>query len=212
MPVAIPLALAAIQTGIGIVKGISDKKKQTGLLSQMQPYKTPQEIYDVLHATENKASQGYDPATLNYLTNQTDQAFASSTGAAERLGADPNTLSAIFSQKLDSMMKIGAENHNLNMNNFSQYLNALNSVGANKAAEQKSNQDLVKNRLQAVGVDLNTDNTNISGGINTALAAYTAYKTGNLYNKKPPKKTTGLAVDNTNQSPTYDSNTGQLTG
>lgn len=196
------LGLGALQTGVGIVGDIINKGKQKKYLSQLKPYQTPQEIYDVLNATENNASQGYDPFTLNYLTNQTDQAFSTGINAATQLGADPNTLSSLFGQKLDATMAIGAQNHNLNMQNFAQYLTALNTVASNKAAEQKSKQDLIKDKLQAVGLNLQQGNQNISGGLNTILSSLSAIDIGNLYNPDGTlKKKTAptLAVDNTDQ-------------
>ena len=205
----VSLGLGVLQTGIGIVNGISNKAKQKKYLNQLKAYKTPQEVFDILNATQNNASQGLDPVTLNYLTNQTDQAFSSSIGAATRLGADPNDLSGIFSQKIDSIMKIGAENHQANMNNFSAYLSALGTVADNRAAEFKSQQDIIKNRLQATGVNLATATGNISGGLNTVLSTLTSSQIANLYNpdgtlktqKKKVDPITGLAVDSTNQSP-----------
>lgn len=195
--------LGAVQTGIGIVQGIGAKRRQKNLLNQRKAFQTPQEILDILSATENNASQGYDSNTLNYLNNQTDQAFSSSVNAAETLGADPNDLSAIFNQKINAIMKIGADNHTLQMQNFSQYISALDTVGANKAAEQKSQQDIIKDKLQAEGLDLQTSAANISGGLNTITGTLAASEIGNLYNPdgtlKVKRQRSGL-----NNSTTYD--------
>jgi hypothetical protein len=95
------------------------------------------------------------------------------------------------------------------MRNYSAYLSALGTVADNKAAEFKSQQDIVKNKLQATGVNLATATGNISGGLNTILSTLTADQIANLYNadgtlktqKKKVDPITGLAVDNTNQSP-----------
>lgn len=205
----VSLGLGILQTGIGIVDTLSNKAKQKKLLGQRKAYQTPQEVFDILNATQNNASQGLDATTLNYLTNQTDQAFSSSIGAANRLGADPNDLSAIFSQKVNSIMQIGAQNHQANMANFRQYLNALGTVADNKAAEYKSQQDIIKDKLQAAGVNLQTATGNISSGVNTVLSSLSAAQIANLYNPDGTLKNkksglppiNGLAVDNTNQNP-----------
>jgi hypothetical protein len=205
----ISVGLGVLQTGIGIVDDINNKAKQKKYLGQLKAYKTPQEIFDILNASQNNASQGLDATTLNYLTNQTDQAFSSSIGTANRLGADPNDLSAIFSQKVNSIMQIGVQNHQANMANFSQYLGALGLVADNKAAEFKSQQDIIKNKLQTTGVNLQTATNNISGGLNTLLSTLSADKIANMYNpdgtlkvkKAAVNPITGLAVDNTNQNP-----------
>lgn len=215
--------LGGAEAAYGIVKNIVNTQKQNNLLAQRRAYQTPQEIYDVLNATENNASEGLDPTTLNYFSNQTNSAFAGSIGSAQRLGADPNTLSAIFGQNIDSIMKVGAENHRQNIQNFSQYLNALNSVASNKAAEQKSQQDILKDKLQATGLNLSNANSDISGGINNIFGALSADQTAKLYALKNNNNNTGtnlttnaifnstgfdngLTVDNTDQSPLLNNN------
>ena len=178
----IGVGLGVLQTGLGIIQQIGAKKKINGLLAQEKSYQTPQQIFDILNATQSNAQQGYDSTTLNYLTNQTDQAFSSSIGAATRLGGSPNDLSALFGQKVNDIMKIGADNHQLNMQNFSAYLNAMNAVASNDAAMQKSKQDILKDKLQAAGLQANNATGNISGGLNTILGSLSAAGTGNLYN------------------------------
>lgn len=175
-------ALGVIQTGYGIYQDISAKKRQKAALRKRKAYKTPDEIFDILNATEYNAQTGYDPITLNYLTDETNRSFASSISAAERLGADPNALSAIFGQNVDNIRRISSDNHALYMQNFGQYLDALSTVAANDAAEQKSQQDLIKDELQAAGADLQSATGNISGGINTLLATMSADEISQLYN------------------------------
>ncbi len=176
------IGLGAIEAGIGIAQGIKAKKEAKKLLSQRKAYQTPDEIAQILQATQANAQQGYDATTLNYLTNQTDQAFSSGLDSAVKLGADPNDLSSLFGQKINAIMKIGVDNHQLNMQNFSQYLGALNTVAANKAAEQKSQQDILKDKIAATGVQMNAATGNISEGINTALSGAAALGMNNLYN------------------------------
>lgn len=173
--------LAALQAGLGIYQTIAGKNKINKLLKQRKAYQTPQEVFDILNITESNAQQGFDPTTLAYLTNQIDRGFAGGLGAATRLGADPNQLSALLDQKIQGTMKVGAENHRLNMENMSRYLGALDSVAANKAAEQKSQQDIIKDQLQAAGVQVQSGTGNLSGGINTGIAAFASDKTANLY-------------------------------
>lgn len=173
--------LAAGQTVLGAVQTLSGKSKINKLLAKRKPYQTPDEIFQILEATQSNAQQGFDPTTLAYLTNQTDRSFASGLGTATRLGADPNALSQLFDQKIQATMKIGAENSRLNMENFNRYLGALDAVAANRAAEQKSEQDLIKDELQAAGAQVQSGTGNLSGGINTGIAAYGANQTANLY-------------------------------
>lgn len=177
----IGIGLAGFQTALGLVQSISGDAKMKKLLAQRRAYVTPDEIYDILNATASRASSGYDPGTLNYLTNQTDRAFSSSINAATLLGGDPNDLSAIFDQKIQASMKIGAENQLLNMKNFERFLQAESVVAENKAAEQKSQQDIIKDKLQAAGVNKQAGLQNIGSGLNAGLAVASSYGTANLY-------------------------------
>lgn len=184
---------AAVTVGgivYGEVKANNAKKDEKAALSQVKPYKTPKEVYDVLNATQYNAQSGFDASTLNYLTNQSDNAFAGSLGTAERLGADPNALSAIFNQKINGIMQVSAENHQLQTQNFSAYINALNAVGANSAAEQKSQQDLLKNELQRIANEKAIATQQISSSLSTGIAAYSNAQMAKLYG-------TNNAIDNT---------------
>lgn len=183
----------AIETGVGIIDKIGARKRQKRLLNQRKAYQTPQEITDILNATEYNAQTGYDPVTLDYLTDETNSAFSSSIGAVERLGGDPNMLSQIFGQNVDNIRRISADNHNLYMQNFSQYLSALNTVGENKTAEWQSQQDIIKDKLQAAGLDIQSATANISGGLNTVLSTLSAEQIAQLYNPDgTPKNKTKL--------------------
>lgn len=192
------LAVGGLQTILGTVQTIVGSERAKRLQQMLRPYETPDEVFQILNATKNLASQGYDPATLAYLTNQTDNAFASSAGLAKRLGADANTLSNLFNDKIQATMRIGAENHALNMENFSKYLSALSTVSENKAAEQKSKNDIIKDKIQAAVADKQAGLQNISGGFNTALSTISASKSNKLFTagKKGVQATTGGTASN----------------
>lgn len=181
---AVEGGLGILQTGIGIINSIGAKGRQRRLLAQRRAYKTPAEINQILQATQMNASMGLDPSTLNFLNDQTNNAFASSLDVTQRLGGDPNAMSAIFGQKVDALGNIVQLDTQAKMKNFSDYLGALNSVATNKAAEQKSQQDIIKDKLQAEKLNLNTANQNISGGLNTTLNAISGQIAMNLYKDK----------------------------
>ncbi len=182
MPVALIPAIAALaQVGFGIYQSAHGEAKNKKLLAQRKAYTTPNEIADILNATASRASSGYDPGTLDYLTNQVDRGFSSSLNAATSLGADPNQLSNIFDQKIQASMKIGAENQLLNMQNFQRYLQAESVVADNSAAEQKSQQDILKDLLQSASADKAAGFQNIGSGLNAGIAAASAYGTMQLY-------------------------------
>ena len=172
---AIGVGLAAVSIGLGVAKDVKANKAGKEALGKVKPYQTPKEVLDVLNATQSNAQSGFDATTLDYLTKQTDNAFSGSLATAEKLGGDPNALSAIFGQKIDGIMQIGAQNHQLQMSNFSAYLTAKNAVAANSAAELKSQQDLLKNQLQKVAQDKADATQQIAQGINTGISAVSNY-------------------------------------
>lgn len=177
----IALALAAVQVGTGIAKNAKANKATKELLKERKPYETPDEVFKILNATQANAQSGYDAETLDYLNNQTDRAFSSAIGASELLGGDPNDLSAIFDQKMQQVMKIGAENHALNMTNFNKYLGALEMVGKSSDAEYVSEQNLIKDKLQAEAAKKAQADENIQNGLNLGLEAGSSIISNDLY-------------------------------
>lgn len=194
MPVDATAAVGAAQTVLGTIQSLTGASKSKKLLGQRTAYKTPQEFLDELNATQSNAQSGFDAFSLNYLTNQIDQSFGSSVDSIEKYGAtsgrvDPNVLSSIFTQKVNALGQVANENHALMMDNFSKYLGALNTVGENKAAEWQSQQDIIKDKLQAASGQQTVGNQNISGGLSDLLKALTTDQTMNLYNPSRPKQT-----------------------
>lgn len=174
-------AIAGVQGALGIIQSISGNAKAKRLMSQRQAYKTPEEYFKILRAAQANAQQGYDASTLDYLTNQVDRGASQAYGTAARLGADPNQLSAIFDQKMQGLMKIGAENHALNLQNFGKYLSALDVIGQNKAAEWSSQQDIIKDQLQAASAEKQAGIQNIGSAANAAISLTSAARTSDLF-------------------------------
>lgn len=179
---------SAVELGLGVVQGILGAVKQgkerriiNGLVKSRQAFQTPEEIYQQLNATESAASNGLGSETLNYLTGETNRAFSSGIGASTLLGGDPNDLSALFDQKMQGIMKIGAENHAANLANFTRYLGALNTLSDNKAAEQISKDNLIKDQIQAASAAGGQGTLNLQGGINTFLSGIATNQQSKLF-------------------------------
>lgn len=195
------IGVGVVSIGVGAAQKIKADKAAKAAQGKIQPYKTPKEVFDVLNATQANAQSGFDQSTLGYLTGQTDQAFAGSIGSAQRLGADPNVLSSIFSQKVDSIKGIAAQDAQLQMQNFSAYLNALNATGASSAAEQKSQQDLLKDQLQKIAMDKQIASQQISQGINAGISGIANYSLGQLLNPNDPRATVPRTTNSTGYTP-----------
>ena len=179
---------AAVTAGLGVIQAVGGKiqhdkavKEINALVASRKPFKTPDEVYKSLNATENRVGQGLGASTLAYLTGETDSAFSGAIGSNNLLGGDANSASALFSQKMSGIMKIGAENHLANLSNFTRYLGALDTLGKNKEAEQVSADNLIKDGLQAASAKGGQGTLALQGGINTALAGLSAYQQSQLY-------------------------------
>jgi hypothetical protein len=160
-----------IQTVIGAIGQGKANKQLKKLFKQRTAYSTPSEIFDVLNSTQYNAQSGYDPQTLDFLTSQADRGFATQTGTALRLGADPNTISGLDDKYLQDIMRIGSDNATLQLQNFDKFLNAKTLVAENKTAEWQSREDLLKDQIQAVAGKAAAGAQNVNSGINTVVQA-----------------------------------------
>lgn len=165
--------------GYGVYQKGRANKKAKDALARRKEFQTPDEVYQILNAMENR-SQG-DTATRDFQTQQIDNSFAQQLGVAELLGADPNDLSGMFNQKMQGILQVGQQFHASNMEAFGKYIGGLDMLASNKAAEWKSGQDFVKDDLQAAAADGAAANATINSGINTALAGYSAHQSNKLY-------------------------------
>jgi hypothetical protein len=143
----------------------------------------------MLQAAQSGAQQGYDAFTLNYLTSGINKAAAASLGTAARLGADPNQLSGILDQRIQGLLKVGSDNHLLNMQNFSRYMGAVEMMGQNKTAEWQSGQNLIKDRLQAANANKQAGLQNMGSAANAFISMDAARRTERLYTVKNPAPT-----------------------
>lgn len=184
--------VSAVIGGVQLINGYNEKQmaksRANSALARRKAYQTPAEVLKQLNATEQRSQSGFDPETLQYLTSETDRSFDAALSTSEKLGGDPNDLSYLFNNKVNNLMKIGAENHAQNLNNFNSYLNALTVVGQGKDAEFFSGQNIVKDQLQAAYSDKVGANAQISAGLNTLGSAVAQYEEGQLYKEDNPKE------------------------
>lgn len=181
-PTGVTEALGIAQGIYGAINANATKKRISTLLNQRTAYSTPDEVFQILNATQSNA-QG-DTQTRDFQTNQLDTGFSGVLNTAQLLGGDPNTLSSLFDQKMQGIMQIGQQFHTSNMEAFGKYLGALNTVAENKAAEWQSQQDILKDKLQAEGVNLQNSYANIGSGVNAFIGGLSATEQMKLYKQQ----------------------------
>lgn len=168
-----------VQGTIGAFGALAQYSRLKKAVAKRRAYVTPQEIYDILSATEQR-SQG-DTQTRDFETNQLDRDFAKSIGTAELLGGDPNDLSYLFDNKINNLLKIGQQFHASNMESFGQYLLAKSNVAEHKTAEWQSQEDILKDLIAGISKTANSYTNMANNGFNNAIAALSSNRTGNLY-------------------------------
>lgn len=198
-PATLQQALGVAQTVYGAISGNNAQQGIEKAMAKRKAFVTPDEVFKILNATQYNA-QG-DTVTRDFQMGQVDRAFANSVGTAQRLGADPNDLSALFDQKIQGILKVGEQFHNSNMQAFGGYLSALNVVAENKAAEQISRDNMLKDEIQAFAQRKRDATGNVSGGINTVLSGLSAAQQMDLYKQQFPNTagasaTGGVAIGN----------------
>ena len=200
------MPLPLIAAGVGAVTGgiqalvNAGKEKRANrelkrLFSQRKSFETPEEIFEILNMQQFNAAQGFSDQTTDYLTGQAGAGLASGLGTATRLGADPNQLSGIIDNYYQDIFKVGAESELVKMKKFDSLTSALKLVSENKEAEWQSQDNLIKDQMQAVAGRVQAANQGQQSGLNLALSSLSALATNNLY-KTPTQNTSQIVASN----------------
>lgn len=180
-------AAGLVQTIIEGGKARRANKELDSLFKKRSPYKTPKEVFDILNLTTSNASQGFSDETMGYLTGQAGAGLSGALGTASRLGADPNQLSGLLDSYYQDIFKIGNENELVKMRKFDSLTNAMNLVAQNKDAEWQSQENLIKDQMQAVSARLGNAQQGINSGLNFGIQGLTNIASAGLYDSDEPK-------------------------
>lgn len=185
---AASLAIGATTSGIQSLLGLlginQGNKKLKKLFSQRTAFNTPQEVFDILNSTQYNTQSGFGDDTLGFLTDQAERGFATNTGTALRLGADPNIIAGLDDQYLQDIMKIGSQDAMLQLQNFDKFLNAKQLVASNKEAEWASKENLIKDEMAAASSKVAAGQQNLQSGINLGMQVASNATSGNLWEDK----------------------------
>lgn len=171
--------IASLQAILGTIQTISGDAKAKKLMAQRTGYVTPDAVYKALNLDFSTA-QG-DTVTRDYQTNQLDRMFSQALGVSTRLGGDANDLSALFDKLIQGKIQVGQEFHKSNMEGISKVLQGYETVASNKAAEWSSQQDILKDKIQAASGEKAAGVQNIGSAANAFISMGASAKTGDLY-------------------------------
>lgn len=179
MPVTVGTVASVAQAGYGLFKEISGSEKLKKLLTQRKSYTTPAEIMKILNLALSQG--GGDTTTRDYETGQVKQETSAAIHAALRLGANPNDLSSLFQQSVGRMLQIGDQFHKSNMESFSKIMEGYNLVAENKTAEWKTQQDIIKDQMQAAAGKTASGTQDLNNAVNSIIAILSSNKTSDLF-------------------------------
>lgn len=169
------MVAGGIQTIIGnrkLKKALKERKEN--------PYIRPKEIDDIVNATQFRASTGFTSPTMDFLTNSVEKGFSSSVDAVTRLGGDPNSVANLYDRQLESMLKIGADNEAIKLQNFDRFLNAKDTLAQYKDAEFIWQDNIRKDEMQRWGQMVQAGQQNLQSGANLFLAGSSAKQTAGM--------------------------------
>lgn len=161
--------VGTVQAVAGLIQQGKANRKADRLFKQRKAFQTPAEIFDILQMSQNNAQTGLGAETTNYLTGQADRGLSSSLNTAAMLGADPNQLGGTLDSYFQDIFKIGNENELAKMKKFDNLLNATQLVAQNNEAEQISEDNLLKDQLQATGASKAAGVQNTQSGLNLVM-------------------------------------------
>jgi hypothetical protein len=211
---AIGAAEGVLQAGVGAYQAISGNRRLKRLMNQREVYKMPDEVYDAFNLATNNAQTGYSADTMKYLTGQTDRALSSSLGALERMGGDPNDIMNIFDASMQNIMKIGAENDQVQFQKLNSVFAGLQGIAQGKDAEYASREALLKDKMAMEAQKVQAGMQNLQSGLNLGMNALSNMESMDLYKQAnklggyaQPKTSEGLVRKLGKQAlkvPTYD--------
>jgi len=171
------------------------------LFKQRKAYQTPEEIMQIVQMQQNNAQTGFGAETTEYLTTGANRGLAAGLGTAKMLGADPNALGGILDGYFQDIFKIGGENELLKMKKFDGLIDATKLLAQHKDAEWQSEENLIKDQLQAASAKAGAGQLNLQSGINLGLNALSSFATNNLYNNTPASSGQDMEVTETIGAP-----------
>lgn len=178
---AIGAALGGVQAIAGGIQAISGNRRLKRLMNQREVYKMPDEVYDAFNLATNNAQTGYSADTMKYLTGQTDRALSSSLGALERMGGDPNDIMNIFDASMQNILKIGAENDQVQFQKLNSVFAGLQGIQQGKDAEYASREALLKDKMAMEAQKVQAGMQNLQSGLNLGMSALSNMESMDLY-------------------------------
>jgi hypothetical protein len=224
--------LGAIEGGYQFFDNLAKEKHDRKELQNLQTpfYKIQDEYNQNRNLAGGLAEGGMPSATKDYITGESQRGLGAAISGATQSGGNPNDFSKIFSaynKNIDATGAQDAENHTKNIQYF---IDANKDLAAQKTIQFGVNKmQPYQRKLAQLTQNISNEQVNANNGANTAIGSIGAmgtssqndgllsqFKTQNslldkLFGGSSPNPVKTLAVDNTNQAPTYNRNQGQLT-
>lgn len=174
---------AGAQAIFGAYNAIQGDKKLKMAMGEREAnmYETPDEINDVADLSKFLAQGGYDAITMNYLTNNIKKATSTATSTAEGMGGNVNDVSNLLDKEIESLMRVGADNAQMQFKNFGNYVDAIKDQAKHKDAEWQDRVNLIKDKMQSANEQKQAGMQSIMGGVNTAMGSIAMDKQSGMF-------------------------------
>lgn len=183
---------SAISQGVGAVAGLAQtligngqvkraNRRLKTLLNERELYQVNDRVYDAEQMAINQAQTGYGADTLNYITNQSENALSSGLNAVTSLGGDPNNVMNLVNLNFQNVMKTAADNQLLKYQKFANVYDTMSKVVQAEDAEFADRQALWKDKVALQAQQAQAGAANMQSGLNLGLSALNNFATQNLY-------------------------------
>ncbi|HQV55016.1 MAG TPA: hypothetical protein PLX17_05845 [Chitinophagaceae bacterium] len=174
------IAVGVVSIGVGAYQSSRANKKQKDAIKNRKAYETPEEVFTILNALQNKA-QG-DTQTRDYETNLINRSFANQLDVVQLLGGDPNDAAAAFDRHMQGIITVGDKFHATNLEGFGKYIGGLDMVAKSRDAEWGWQDNQTKDLIAALNQQKEDANKTINSGLNLTMQGVTNLASNNLYN------------------------------
>lgn len=183
-PTTIMMMMGAAKSAIGGIQSIAGAIAGKKAMKERKPFETPEEVYENVALSQNLAQGGFDAKTLKYLNQNIDRNTSASLETATRLGGSPNSTNNILDTSIQSILGLGSENAERQFRNFDRFIGEKKALAQSLAAEWQSKDNMLKDKLQAAGQNVQNGVQNFMGGINTMGSASAMDEQAKLYKEQ----------------------------
>lgn len=179
LPFLIPLALGAIQSGVGLYQQLHAASQANK--NQRPEYDIPMEYYKDLNLAQQRASRGLPSQALSTYYDNIGQQQAGSLNALLQMGGDPNQVNQIYGTGVQASQELLAKDAMAKDANINALQDAYLRMGDQKNQEWLINKyQPYADKAEQYSQDKQAGFQNFFGGLDTAATSFATNATSKL--------------------------------